>query len=62
MHSSLLLKMVPEDGKVIGNKALQEQFEIAVIIHDKPVDIGQFDALRQSLLDKDFLVKGKGRE
>ena len=54
--------MVPEDGKVIGNKALQEQFEIAVIIHDKPVDIGQFDALRQSLLDKDFLVKGKGRE
>ena len=42
----LLLKMVPEDDMAIGNKALQEQFEIAVIIYEKPVDIDQFDALK----------------
>ena len=57
----LLLQMVPEDGTAIGNKALQLQFEITVGMQDEPIDTGQFETLKQSLLDKGFVVKGKGR-
>lgn len=57
----LLLLMVPEDGKAIGNKALQKQFGIAAILQDTPVDVDQFDFLKQALLDKGLLVKGRER-
>ena len=53
--------MVPEDGTAIGNKALHQQFQIAAGMQDEPIDAGQFETLKQSLLDKGFLVKGKGR-
>lgn len=56
----LLLRMVPEDGTAISNKALKEQFGIAALVHDKQVAVDQFEILRQSLLDKGMLVKGKG--
>lgn len=56
----LLLRMVPEDGAAIDNKALHLQFQRAVGMQDEPIHAGQFESLKQSLLDKGLLVKGKG--
>ena len=57
----LLLEQVPVDGTTIGNKALHLQFQIAAAMQDTPVDAAQFENLKQSLLSKGLLVKGKGR-
>jgi adenine-specific DNA-methyltransferase len=58
---AILLRLIPEDGSAIGNQSLKEQFLQKATAAGQAVSDGEFDALRESLIDEGLLLRGKGR-
>ena len=57
----LLLDLVPQDGSQIGNQALRQAFLEAAAQANQPVTEEEAEVLRQDLISRGLLVKGRGR-
>lgn len=57
----LLLDLVPQDGSQIGNQALRQAFLDAAAQANQPVTEEEAEVLRQDLISRGLLVKGRGR-
>ena len=58
---SLLLNLVPQDGSQIGNQALRQAFLDAAAEANHSVTEEEAEVLRQDLISRGLLVKGRGR-
>ncbi|GAB6084663.1 site-specific DNA-methyltransferase [Desulfuromonas carbonis] len=57
----LLLSQVPADGSSIGNHALEQAFHHAAATAKIELFTGEFDRLREELIQTGVLMRGKGR-
>lgn len=57
----LLLDLVPKDGSQIGNQALRQAFLEAAAQANQPVTEEEAEVLRQDLISRGLLIKGRGR-
>ena len=57
----LLLDLVAKDGSQIGNQALRQAFLSAAAEANQPVTEEEAEVLRQDLISRGLLVKGRGR-
>lgn len=60
-HGKLLLSMVPESGKSIGNSFLREQFRRRLGADGQTFTDQDYWQLRDSLIDDGLIVQGRGR-
>lgn len=57
----LLLALLPADGSFIGNGSLAKQLAVAALDIGRVVNDEDFAALRESLVQRGLIVKGRGR-
>ncbi|PNU20416.1 site-specific DNA-methyltransferase [Geothermobacter hydrogeniphilus] len=59
--TELLLSLVPADGTSVGNKALERQFHEVAKQQNHTLFDGEFERLREGLIEQGTLLRGKGR-
>jgi adenine-specific DNA-methyltransferase len=57
----LLLALLPADGSFIGNGSLAKQLAVAALDIGRVVEEADFAALREALVQRGLIVKGRGR-
>ncbi|MFO7981833.1 MAG: hypothetical protein R6V08_00085 [Desulfuromonadales bacterium] len=57
----LILQNVPEDGSSIGNQALETAFRDAAAAAGIQLFDGEFERIREGLIEEGILLRGKGR-